>query len=265
MSSLPMVPCTPYSCQVTSARTSDPKRGAAGQPGAAESERTRLTREAVVDRALALADKSGLDALTIRKLATQLGVTPMALYWHFRGKDELLDGLADRIWSEIDIAVDPSAPWSEQLRGMLNSLVSVLRAHSSAAQLLIRSERRTEKLNNSAQLDATEAALAILRSVGFSPQDASAIARSALWTGITLAMSEPGIEALDSDDRTELQRKKQVMLATLSPARYPRLVECAAPLTACNDPEDHFRYGVDMYIAGVEGMAARYAGRDDPR
>ena len=57
-----------------------------------DGERPRLTRAAVVDRALALVDKSGLDALTIRKLATELGVTPMALYWHFRGKDELLQG-----------------------------------------------------------------------------------------------------------------------------------------------------------------------------
>ena len=53
-----------------------------------------------------LADSAGLDALTIRKLAHELGVTPMALYWHFRSKDELLDGLAERVWSEIDVDVD---------------------------------------------------------------------------------------------------------------------------------------------------------------
>ena len=74
----------------------------------------------MVDRALALADKSGLDALTIRKLATELGVTPMALYWHFRGKDELLEGLAERLWSEIDLTVDRAAPWTEQIRSLLS-------------------------------------------------------------------------------------------------------------------------------------------------
>jgi len=255
-----MLPCTPYSCQVTSARTFAPKPAAADKleagQAAAEGERARLTRETVVDQALALADRSGLDALTIRKLATELGVTPMALYWHFRGKDELLDGLADRIWSEIDVTLNPAAPWTEQLRGMLSSLVAVLRTHSSAAQLLIRSERRPNKLNSAAQLNAIEAALELLLSAGFSPQDASAVARSALWTGITLAMSEPGTEALDDDDRTEVQRKKQVMLATLPLARYPRLVECAGPMTACDDPEEHFRFGVDMFVAGV---AARHA------
>ena len=60
---------------------------------AREAERGRLTKQAVVQRALALADADGLDALTIRRLATELGVTPMALYWHFRNKEELLAGL----------------------------------------------------------------------------------------------------------------------------------------------------------------------------
>src|SRR5580700_10638284 len=125
MSLLPILPCTPYSCQVTSSTTAD------------ESERTRLTRSAVAERALALADKSGLDALTIRKLATDLGVTPMALYWHFRGKDELLEGIAERIWEELDLTVDRSAPWTEQMRTLLESFLKVLRAHPAAPQLLL--------------------------------------------------------------------------------------------------------------------------------
>jgi AcrR family transcriptional regulator len=217
-----------------------------------EGERARLTRAAVVDRALALADESGLESLTIRKLATELGVTPMALYWHFRGKDELLEGLAERVWSEIDIAaVDRAAPWTDQLRGLLVSLLTVLRAHPAAAQLLASSEK-----NNESALNATEFTLDILRTAGFSPLDASAIARSALWTGLMLVMSEPGIELIDEAARTELQRKKQVTLAMLPPARYPRLVECAIPMTACDDPELHYQFGVEMFMAGVTSLAA---------
>ena len=56
---------------------------------APEAERTRLSKEVVVECGLALADAEGLEALTIRRLATELGVTPMALYWHFRNKEEL--------------------------------------------------------------------------------------------------------------------------------------------------------------------------------
>jgi AcrR family transcriptional regulator len=216
-----------------------------------DGDRSRLTRAAVVDRALALTDKSGLDALTIRKLATALGVTPMALYWHFRGKEELFDGLAERVWSEVDLSVDRSVPWTEQIRALLTSLLTVLRAHSAAPQLL-----RSGKLNSEPALNATELALDILRTAGFSPKDASDAARSALWTGITLVMSEPGVESLDDAERAELQRKKQVTLATQSPAKYPRLVECAVPMTACDDPEGHYQFGVDLFVGGLAAIAA---------
>ena len=221
-----------------------------------EAERARLTQAAVVDRALALADASGLDALTIRKLATELGVTPMALYWHFRGKEELLEGLAERVWSEIDITVDPAAAWPDQLRGLLESLLAVLRAHPAASELLMR--KHTLSLSEPAQ-QATEVALEILRSAGFDPADASAVAMSALWTAIMLVMSEPGAESLDGGERAEVQRKKQVTLATLSPAKFPRLVECAVPMTACDDPERHYDFGVEMFMAGVTALAARRA------
>ena len=216
-----------------------------------EGERARLTRAVVVDRALALADNAGLDALTIRKLATELGVTPMALYWHFRSKDELLAGLAAHVWGEIDLTVDRAAPWTEQIRTLFLSLLRVLRAHPAAPQVLAASEQ----INSEAALDAIELTLDILRTAGFSPQDASAAARSALWTGITLVMSEPGIKSLDADDRTELQRRKQVVFATLPTVRYPRLVECAAPMTACDDPDFHYELGIEMFIAGVQAMA----------
>jgi AcrR family transcriptional regulator len=217
-----------------------------------EGERTRLTRAAVVERALALADENGPEALTIRKLATDLGVTPMALYWHFRSKDELLAGVADRIWSEIDVDTDWSLPWLEQFGGMFMSLLSVLRAHPAASALLL----RAEKLNTAAGRDATEAALEVVRRAGFGPEEASGVVRAALWTGITLVMSVPGAEFPDPAQRAEEMRKRQVELATLPQARYPRLVECALPMTVCNDPEEHFKFGTEMFLAGVEAMAA---------
>ncbi len=233
--------CTTYSCQVTS---SEPFRD--------EGERTRLTRDTVVDRALRLADADGLEALTIRKLAAELGVTPMALYWHFRSKDGLLEGLAERVWSEIDTDVDAGAPWAAQLRGLLESLLGVLRAHPSAAPLLVQSEKQSESA-----LRATEVTLDVLRSAGFDPKHASEIARSALWTGLMLVMSEPGIDMLEPDDRAEAQRRKQVALASLPLVRYPRLVECAIPMTACDDPGFHYELGVSVFIAGVQAIADR--------
>jgi len=247
MPSLPIIACTAYGCQVTS---SSAQLDDADEPARAEGERARLTRSAVVDRAMQLADAAGLDALTIRKLAQELGVTPMALYWHFRSKDELLDGLAERVWSEIDIDVDDAAPWPDQLRGLLESLLRVLRVHPAAPALLLHSETQSEFF-----LRATETTLDVLRKAGFDPRYASEIARATLWTGITLVMSEAGITSLDADDRTEMQRRKQVVFATLPTVRYPRLVECAAPMTACDDPEFHYQLGVSVFIAGVQAMA----------
>ena len=220
-----------------------------------EGERARLTKAVVADRALALADRVGLEALTIRKLATDLGVTPMALYWHFRSKDELLVGIADRIWSEIDIEVDWSVPWLEQMRAMFTSLLSVLRAHPAAPQLLM----RTEKLHSEAARNTTEAALEVLHRAGFSPEDASAIAQAALWNALMLVMAEPGSEFTDPVERAEEMRKHRVELATLPQARYPRLVECALPMTACDDPEEHYQFGIDLFTGGLAAIAARRA------
>jgi AcrR family transcriptional regulator len=244
---LPIIACTPYSCQVTSPKRLDSRRA----PARDEGERTRLTRRTVVDRALQLADADGLDALTIRKLAQELRVTPMALYWHFRGKDELLEGLAEQVWAGIDVNVDRAAPWPAQLRALLESLLRVLRAHPAAPQLLLQSEKQSESA-----LRATEVTLEVLRSAGFDPKHASEIARSALWTGITLVMSEPGITMLSAEERVEFQRRKQVVLATLPAASYPRLVECAVPMTACDDPEFHYELGIGVFVAGVEAIAA---------
>jgi AcrR family transcriptional regulator len=212
--------------------------------------RARLSKATVTDRALKLADADGLEALTIRKLAQDLGVTPMALYWHFRSKEDLLEGVAEQIWSEIDVPVDPSVPWPVQLQKGLESLIGVLRAHPAAPQLLLEHEKRNE-----AALRATEAALEILRRAGFDPQHASEIARSTLWTGIMLVMSESGYHPeLSQDERAEWQRRSQIELAMLPAAKYPRLVECAKPMADC-DPEFHYRLGVELFIAGVKAMA----------
>ena len=219
---------------------------------AAEVERTSLSRSAVVDRALQLADAEGIDALTIRRLATELGVTPMALYWHFRNKEELIAGLADRIWGEIKSDVDPTAAWPRQLRGLLESLIDVLRAHSSASQLLIDGEKL-----GPTHWQVTEVTLDVLHKAGFDAMHASEIARSALWTGIMLVMSEAGFDpGITEEERAERLRRKQVELLSLPPQRYPRLVEAAVPLTACTDDANfHYQFGVDLFIAGVQAMA----------
>jgi TetR/AcrR family tetracycline transcriptional repressor len=218
-----------------------------------DGERPRLSKRTVTENALKLADADGLDALTIRKLAQHLGVTPMALYWHFRSKEDLLEGVAEQVWGEIDVNVDPDAPWWAQLQGLLESLVRVLRAHPAAPQLVLQHEKRNE-----AALRATQITLDILRIAGFDALHASTIARSTLWTGITLVMSEPGFHPdLSADERAEWQRRNRIELAMLPADRYPRLIECAEPMSACDDPEFHYRFGIGLFIDGVRAAAAK--------
>ena len=208
----------------------------------------------MVERGLALGDAEGLDAVTIRRLAADLAVTPMALYWHFRSKDELLVGLAERVWAEIDVNVDPDADWPAQLRFLLESVIHVLRTHPSASQLLISGEKRAGE----AATAATEVALEVLYRAGFDAEHASEIARNALFTCIMLAMSEAGFEpGLTGAERVEHQRLARVRLSLLPPDKFPRLVECAVPMTACDNPDFHYELGVDLFVAGVQALAAK--------
>ena len=89
----------------------------------------KLTRQAVIERALDLADTDGLQAVTIRRLAAELGVTPTALYWHVKSKEELLSALADHLLAALVADVDPNRPWSRRLRAMVAALVEQTRAH----------------------------------------------------------------------------------------------------------------------------------------
>jgi TetR/AcrR family tetracycline transcriptional repressor len=216
---------------------------------APEAERARLSKEVVVERGLALADAEGLDALTIRRLATELGVTPMALYWHFRNKEELLAALGDQVWRELDTDIDLAAPWHVQMRGLLESLLYVLRSHPCASQLILEGEKQSD-----AALVANETALEVLRRGGFDPEHAAEIARNALWTGLMLVMSEGFKPGLTEAQRAEAQRLARVRLALLPPDRFPRLVEAAVPMSSC-EPDFHYKLGVDVFIAGVRAMA----------
>ena len=215
--------------------------------------RGTLTPRTVVEGALVLADSEGLEAVTIRRLAKELGVTPMALYWHFRSKDELLDGMAASIFEEVDLSVDASARWQEQLRALLGSMLGVLRAHPSTAILL-----STRTASSEGSLRATEVALDILRRGGFSPAEATQIARHALSTITNLVSGEPGVVAREeTGELLDARQRARLFLESLPPERYPRLVEAAGPLSEGVHPDAYFAFGLDLLLASIEAMAAR--------
>jgi AcrR family transcriptional regulator len=91
----------------------------------------------VLEATLALAEQGGLDAVSMRAVAGRLGVTPMALYHHVRDKQDLLDGLVERLLTELPIP-DPELPWQERLRALSTSLRETAARHPDAFGMLLR-------------------------------------------------------------------------------------------------------------------------------
>lgn len=212
-----------------------------------------LTPRIVVAGALAIADTDGLGALTIRRLAADLGVTPMAIYWHFANKDELLDGMAAGVLEETDLSVDASAGWLDQLGTLLSSMIDVLRTHPCVAVLVA-----TRTVSSEGGLRATEVVLDILRRGGFTPAEATQIARHALSTVANLVGGESGVlVAGDPGEHADVRDRTRRLLAALPPDRYPRLAEAADPLCQGIRPDAYFAFALDLLLAGIGSVAAR--------
>src|SRR3954454_17928914 len=124
--------------------------------------REPLSRDRVMRAALAVADEGGLDGLTIRSLAQRLGAKPMSLYHHVANKDEILDGLVDLVFAEIELP-RPTGQWREEMTRRARSAVAVLRRHPWSIALL---ESRTSP--GPATLRHHDATIAALRTGGFS-------------------------------------------------------------------------------------------------
>ena len=149
----------------------------------------RLDRERVVRAALALLDEVGLDGLTLRRLAQDLGVKAPALYWHFASKADLLHEMAATMlrdlvdgeaWDEATLA---GSPWQDCVRDSATNLRRMLLAHRDGARVFSGTLVTDEALR-----DAVEVPLGILASAGFAPDDA---ARASSVTRVPLKTRAP--------------------------------------------------------------------------
>ncbi|HEY5115775.1 MAG TPA: TetR family transcriptional regulator [Nakamurella sp.] len=209
-----------------------------------------LSRQAVIDHALALADVDGPAAVSIRRIAQDFGVTPMALYWHVKNKDELLAAMGDRILDTIDLPDRKPASGLEELRGLLAVLVDALHRHPGCTAL---AQQRVLACDSGRQL--AERALDILRSNGFGVRQSADLSRAALQTSIMLVSGRPGAEtATPQDERAAVLAGKRAALVGLPADRFPHLVECADALTDCDDEAAYYGAGIDLYLAGVTAL-----------
>lgn len=124
--------------------------------------RVPLSRERVLRGAVVVADAGGLASLTIRSLAHELGVKPMSVYYYVANKDEILDGIVDLVFTEIELP-SPGGDWRTEMRRRANSARHVLRRHPWAIALL---QARTNP--GPATLRHHDAFIGTLRTAGFS-------------------------------------------------------------------------------------------------
>jgi TetR/AcrR family tetracycline transcriptional repressor len=210
----------------------------------------RLDPEKLATSALALADIEGLEAITIRRLAQQHEVTPMALYRHFSDKDDLLAAIGDRMLADVVLPEPTDQSWDVQLHAVLTAFVAALRPHPKVAQLAMFRILVTEP-----GLAMAERTMELLTEGGFSVDDAAEVGRQSICSLITLVTMEPGAaEVTDPIAREDALRAKRASLAALPPRRYP-LISAAADTLVCPASTDrYYELGVDLVVAGIRGI-----------
>lgn len=209
--------------------------------GQAIEERTPLSRERIVEAALRYVDDHGLDTLSMHKLGAELGVKGMSLYNHVANKDDLLDGVVELLFSEVESGAPASDDWREGFRVFGHALRDVVHRHPNAAPLI--TSRRA------IPVPALRVVQAHIRSAGRggSPEaQAYALLRTITWYALGTALAEvswgmggPGCAPVVSD---------------LLPRGVPHdLVRVAENYCGQSNPEAEFELGLDFMLRGAEG------------
>ena len=218
--------------------------------GGRHEERPRLSRERVLEAAMAVADEGGIDALTIRSLAQSLGVKPMSVYYYVANKDEILDGIVDLVFSQIELPTAGGGSRRASHR-RAHSARGVLRAHPWAIGLM---ESRTSP--GRATLRHHDAVIATLRGAGFS--HALTAHAYALLDSYTygFALQEVGLPFEGSDSVGEIA---EPIMERFASGDYPHLTEMATDyyLQPGYDFGDEFEWGLDLILEALTRSAAQ--------
>ena len=209
--------------------------------------RHQLTRERVVAEALAVIAHDGVQALTMRNLAARLGVVPGALYHHVGTKQQLQDLVLDNVLAEVDVHLDLSSAWTEQLTLLAHRLRQVLEAHPGVAGIL-----KTRDPLGPHSLALAEAFLEPLQAAGFADGEAGLAFFLLVDYTIGFAVSSPPISVneqrvRDPATRTQLHQ----FFRSLPPDRFPALVALGEHIWIDNRDE-RFTAGLDVLVAGLE-------------
>jgi AcrR family transcriptional regulator len=205
--------------------------------------RDPLSRDRVLRAAVDLADESGIESLTMRKLGESLGVEAMSLYNHVANKTDLLDGMIDLVFGEIEL---PSTDWKPAMRSRAVSARAALSRHRWAIGLM---ESRSSP--GPATLRHHDAVIGCLRDAGF-PMALVAHAYSVLDSFIYgFALQEAGLPFESGEETAGLA---EMILAGLPPEEYPNLRAFTADhvLQPGYDYGKEFEFGLDLILDGLE-------------
>jgi TetR/AcrR family tetracycline transcriptional repressor len=209
--------------------------------------RHQLTRERVVDEALAVIAQDGVQALTMRRLAAHLGVVPGALYRHVRNKQQLHDLVLDNVLAEVDVHLDPSLDWTGQLKVVAHRLRQVLEDHPGVAGIL-----KTRDPLGPHSLALAEAFLGPLQAAGFADREAGLA--FFLLVDYTIGFAVSGTptsvneqRVRDPATRTQLHQ----FFRSLPADRFPALVALGEHVWVDNRDE-RFSVGLEVLVSGLE-------------
>ena len=205
--------------------------------------RVPLSRERVLDAAIKLADQGGLESLSMRKLGQELGVEAMAVYYHFANKGEVIDGIVDIVFSQIDLPAS-GADWKSAMRQRAVSLRDVLLRHRWAIGLM-----ESRRKPGPANLRHHDVVIGSLRSAGLNmPTIAHAysLVDSYVYGFALFAMNLP------FDPSEEVADLGQGVLRAYPVNAYPNLVAYISAMRPGYNYGDEFEYGLDLILDGLD-------------
>jgi len=208
----------------------------------ARAARPPLDRARIVATGLTIVDTDGAEALTVRRLADALGVSPMSIYWHVTDKAELLRLIGEAVLDEVEIP-PAQGDWREQLRDIHLSMLGTVLEHPNTVDILIGRARF-----GAAGLTLFERILSILLRAGFSPE-AAFDAYQSLYL-FTLGFS--AVSGRSAEFR-EGQRQGLLYMRSLPEERFPS-IRTVVPVIGGRSPGEQLEIGLDVVI---EGIAAR--------
>ena len=199
----------------------------------------------MVAAAVELADEEGIDSLSMRKLAQALGVEAMSLYHHVANKDDLLDGMVDVVFGEVDLPAAGS-PWQPEIRRRCTSLRSVLLSHPWAVARL--DSRRSPGM---ATLQHHDAVIGCLRSGGFTVRGAAQAFAVIDAYVLGFVVQQLALPMEPGEDTAELATE---ILASAPPDSLPHLAEMAVEYVGLPDYAfaDEFEPGLDLVLDALD-------------